>query len=579
MITSLWRETGGCTKSKVLTPLSLSLILLPLVTSENSQNFAVESGRVQTMEPLDQDVSYRALQTRDSRFDGRLFVGVLSTGIYCRPVCPARTPKRENCRFFPSSATAQAAGFRACLRCRPEISPELACWRGTSNTVSRALALIADGFLDGEGVTIEALATRVGMGARQLRRLFDQHLGVSPVAVAQTRRLLFAKQLLHDTGLSMAEVAMAGGFGSVRRFNDAFRALYHRPPRELRRGTVPMSPNVSSEAPVMLQVPYRPPYDWEALLNHLRMRAIDGLETVEGETYRRVVTHEGLHGIVTVAHRPVRHSLLATIQFPSVRALQSIVGRVRQQFDVGADVDAITSHLCKDQALAPVIASRPGLRTPGCWDAFELAVRAVLGQQVTVEAARQLGSKLIALYGDPLPDAQDARLARTFPSAGRLAAADLSRIGMPAARRATVKALARAAVANPQLFMPRGSTEESLAQLRAIRGIGEWTAQYIALRAMREPDAFPAADLGILRGAAQLGMESPTALALLQRAEAWRPWRAYAAQYLWAAGTRSPCTDMEVRHVLSPASSRRNAFNPDRDTGRDLRRNGTVASD
>ena len=499
--------------------------------------------------PLDPDACYRALQTRDPRFDGRLFVGVVSTGIFCRPICPARTPKPENCRFFSSSATAQAAGFRACLRCRPELSPELAGWRGTSNTVSRALTLIANGFLDGEDGTVEALATRVGMGARQLRRLFDHHLGVSPVVVAQTRRLLFAKQLLHDTSLLITEVAMASGFGSLRRFNHAFRALYQRPPRELRRATAPTRQNISGGVPVVLQLPYRPPYDWDAMLTYLRARAIDGLEVVEDGLYRRSLTHDGLCGTVTIAHAPDRHSLLATIRFPSVRALQAIVNCVRHQFDVGADLDTITMHLSRDRTLAPLIASRPGLRTPGCWDGFELAVRAVLGQQVTIEAARRLGSKLVELYGDPLVHAGDARLARTFPSARCLATADLSRVGLPAARRATVKALAQAAAANPRLFMPRGSIEESIAQLRAIRGIGEWTAQYIALRALREPDAFPATDLGILRGAARLGGGAPTALQLLQLAEAWRPWRAYAAQYLWTLGNRSTHTDMEVGHV------------------------------
>ncbi|MCE3225325.1 MAG: 3-methyladenine glycosylase 2 [Nitrospira sp.] len=428
------------------------------------------------------------------------------------------------------------------------VAPELACCRGTSNTVSRALALIADGFLDREDGTVETLATHVGMGARQLRRLFDQHLGVSPVVVAQTRRLLFAKQLLHDTRLSMAEVAMAGGFGSVRRFNDAFRTLYHRPPREVRRDTIPSTQTVPSDAPVMLQLPYRPPYDWEAMLDYLRARAFDGLEVVEEGLYRRTVTHEGLHGTVTVAHASGHHSLLATIQFPSVRALQAVVTRVRHQFDVGADLDTITTHLSKDQTLAPLIASRPGLRSPGCWDGFELAVRAVLGQQVTVEAARRLGSKLVALWGDPLLNTSDARLIRTFPSASCLAVADLSRSGMPAARRATVKALAQAAVENPRLFTPLGSIEESLAQLRAIRGIGEWTAQYIALRALREPDAFPATDLGILRGA-QLEGIAPTAPQLLQCAEAWRPWRAYAAQYLWTVSARSTHHGTEVRHV------------------------------
>ena len=348
------------------------------------------------MEHLDPDVCYRALQTRDPRFDGRLFVGVTSTGIYCRPICPARTPKRENCRFFSSSAAAQAAGFRACLRCRPEISPELACWRGTSNTVSRALALIAEGFLDREDGTVEALATRVGMGERQLRRLFERHLGASPVAVAQTRRVLFAKQLIHDTRLSMAEIAMAGGFGSLRRFNDAFRTLYHRPPRELRRRNMRSTSDSSAVAPVMLHISYRPPYDWEAMLAYLNARAIDGMEFVEDGIYRRSVSHEGAHGTVAVAHAPDRNALMATIRFPCVRALQAIVTCVRHLFDVGADVDTITSHLAKDTTLAPLIASRPGLRTPGCWDGFELAVRAVLGQQITVEAARQLGSKLVA---------------------------------------------------------------------------------------------------------------------------------------------------------------------------------------
>lgn len=500
------------------------------------------------MEQLDPDICYRALQTRDARFDGRLFVGVTSTGIYCRPICPARTPKCENCRFFPTAAAAQQAGFRACLRCRPEISPETAAWHGTSNSVSRALALIAEGFLDPEDGTVEALATRVGMGERQLRRLFEQHLGASPVAVAQTRRVLFAKQLIHDTRLSMAEVAMASGFGSLRRFNETFRTLYHRPPRELRRRNVGPMPDSSGVAPVIFHMSYRPPYDWNAMLAYLNARAIDGLEFVENGIYRRTVSYEGEQGIVSVAHAPDRHALRATIQFPSVRALQTIVTRVRHVFDVGADVSAITSHLAKDQTLAPLIASRPGLRAPGCWDGFELAVRAVLGQQVSVEAARQLGSKLVRLCGDPIHDASDPRLVRTFPSAHCLATVDLSRIGMPKSRKATLQALARATIANPRLFEPLSSIEESIAQLRAILGIGQWTAQYITLRALRDPDAFPVTDVGILRGAASLGVV-PTAPQLIQRAEAWRPWRAYAAQYLWTVDGSARHKSTEARHA------------------------------
>lgn len=530
------------------------------------------------MEQLDPDVCYRALQTRDQRFDGRLFVGVISTGIYCRPICPARTPKMENCRFFPSSAAAQVSGFRACLRCRPEISPESACWRGTSNSVSRALALIEEGFLDREQGTVDALATRVGMGERQLRRLFERHLGVSPVAVAQTRRLLFAKQLLHDTNLSMADVAMAAGFGSLRRFNDAFHILYRQPPRELRRRIMRAAPEPSGVAPVTLRIPYRPPYDWDAMLTYLGMRAIDGMESVEDGVYRRSISHQGECGTVAVAHAPDRHALLATIRFPNVRALPSIVAGVRRQFDVGADIEAITSHLAKDRTLAPLIAARPGLRAPGCWDEFELAVRAVLGQQITVEAARRLGGKLVRLCGDPVGDSADLRLVRTFPSARLVAAADLSSIGMPASRRATVRSLAQAAIADPGLLVPSGTIDDSIARLRAIPGIGEWTAQYIALRALREPDAFPATDLGILRGACRLAGLLPTASQLIRRAEAWRPWRAYAAQYLWSAGGNPLHVPREVDHGHEAPNVYRDPCDPDRRTGGDLRRRRPPAS-
>jgi len=299
----------------------------------------------------------------------------------------------------------------------------------------------------------------------------------------------------------------------------------------------------------MLHMSYRPPYDWDAMLAYLNARAIDGMEFVENGIYRRTVSHEREHGTVAVAHAPDRNALMATIQFPCVRALQTIVTRVRHVFDVGADVTAITAHLAKDQTLAPLIVSRPGLRTQGCWGGFELAVRAVLGQQITVEAARQLGSRLVLLCGDPLRNAADPRLVRTFPSPERVATVDLSRIGMPKARRATLQALAQAAASNPRLFEPLGSIEDSLAQLRAIRGIGPWTAQYIALRALRDPDAFPVTDIGILRSAASPAGVVPTAPQLILRAEAWRPWRAYAAQYLWTVDRSTVQTSTEARHA------------------------------
>lgn len=486
------------------------------------------------MDLLDRDACYRALQTRDARFDGRLFVGVTSTGIYCRPVCPARTPYFENCCFYGSAAAAQEAGFRPCLRCRPETAPDLASWRGTSSTVSRALALIADGGLDGGEAGVDALAERLGVGGRQLRRLFKQHLGASPVAVAQTRRVLFAKQLIQETRMPMAEVALAAGFGSVRRFNETFRQLFGRPPNELRRKSATELPTGSA---VTLRLRYRPPYDWDAMLAFLEARAIDGVEQVVDGCYRRTVSHEGRMGTVEVRHEPAHHSLAVTLRFPSVRALPALLTRVRRVFDTGADVETIGAHLSRDAFLAPLLARRPGLRAPGGWDGFELAVRAILGQQVSVAAARGLAGRLVALCGESLPEAAGLQpeLSRIFPSAARVAAADLGALGMPGARREALKALAEAALADPHLFHPRGTVEEAVERLRSIRGVGEWTAQYIALRALRETDAFPASDLGLLRGAASGTGERPTPAELLQRAEAWRPWRAYAAQHLWAA--------------------------------------------
>jgi AraC family transcriptional regulator of adaptative response / DNA-3-methyladenine glycosylase II len=283
------------------------------------------------MELPDREVCYRALQSRDPRFDGLLFVSVTSTGIYCRPVCPARTPKFENCRFFGSAAAAQEAGFRPCLRCRPETAPDLASWRGTSNTVSRALALITDGALDGDGASVETLAERLGVGERQLRRLFLQHLGASPISVAQTRRVLFAKQLIHETRMPMTQVALAAGFGSLRRFNETFRNLFHRPPSALRHKTS-VSP-ASAEAGVTLRLRYRPPYDWDSMLGYLQARAIPGVEIVENGSYRRTVEIDGFTGSVEVTHLPQRQSLGVTIRFPNVRSLPAIVSRVRRLFD------------------------------------------------------------------------------------------------------------------------------------------------------------------------------------------------------------------------------------------------------
>jgi AraC family transcriptional regulator of adaptative response / DNA-3-methyladenine glycosylase II len=493
------------------------------------------------MELPDKDTCYRALESRDARFDGLIYVGVKTTGIYCRPVCPARTAKYENCTFYGSAAAAHEAGYRPCLRCRPETAPEFASWSGTSNTVTRAIALIAEGALDGEGKSVDALAERLGVGERQLRRLFLQHLGASPIAVAQTRRVLFAKHLIHETHMPMTEVAMAAGFSSLRRFNEVFQDLFHRPPSALRRKI--SARRAGSEEGIVLRVRYRPPYDWESMLSFLEARAIAGIEVIEDRSYRRTVEIGGSVGSIAVTHLPQKNSLCVTIHFANVQALPSIINRVRRLFDVGADIETIDQHLSNDTHLAPWVARRPGLRAPGGWDGFELAVRAVLGQQVSVAAARRLAGQLVALHGRQLPEnAAHPGLTHTFPTAEILASVDSIGLGMPVSRLNTLRALAQAAASDANLFRPFGTIEEAIARLRAIPGIGEWTAQYIALRAIREMDAFPASDIGLLRGVAKVDGVQATPAGLLQRAESWKPWRAYAAQHLWAADATQTIT-------------------------------------
>jgi AraC family transcriptional regulator, regulatory protein of adaptative response / DNA-3-methyladenine glycosylase II len=487
------------------------------------------------MMDMDRMACYRAISTRDARFDGRLFVGVKTTGIYCRPICPARTPKFENTSFFASAAAAQEAGLRPCLRCRPETSPDLAFWRGTSNTVSRALALIEAGGLD--EADVEGLANRLGVGARQLRRLFRQHVGASPIAVAQTRRILLAKQLIHETSLPMAEVALASGFNSVRRFNETFSQMFGRPPATLRRAR----DQTRREAGALsIRLAYRPPYDWDAMLSFLGQRAIPGVEAISGMTYRRTIAIGGHAGVVGVAPAD-RNRVDVSLRFPDIAALPQIIARVRRVFDLAADPDTIGAHLALDPELAPLVRARPGLRVPGAWDGFELAVRAIFGQQITVPAATRLLGRLVEVHGTPLPatTCEAEGLSHLFPSPARLAKANLAALGMPNARAMAVSSLAQAISADPTIFSRSASLERTIAKLRALPGIGEWTAQYIAMRELREPDAFPAADIGLMRAMADGDGRRPSPAELLARAESWRPWRAYAALHLWAAGTRA----------------------------------------
>jgi len=488
----------------------------------------------------------QARLTRDPRFDGRFFVGVKSTKIYCRPTCPVRTVKQENVRYFPTAAAAAEAGFRPCLRCRPESSPGTPAWFGSSTTVSRALRIIGDTAIENESV--ERLAERLGIGSRQLRRLFMQHLGASPLAVVQTRRLHFAKKLIDETNLSMNQIALVSGFGSVRRFNAAFRQTYNRTPSQIRRFGHLAAPRTENE--YLLRLNYRPPFNWPALLAFIGQRAIPGVEAVESGCYQRLISLHGHTGRLCVSLQDPGSALQVSISFPEPRWLFLIVERVRRMFDLAADPLEITARLGGDPLLAKRIELLPGLRVPGCWDGFELAIRAILGQQVSVKGASTLAGRLVQQFGTPIR--MNPVLTHLCPSPEVLAESDIARIGIPEKRAETIRALSRAVSAGRIVFDSSGNLDEFRTRVREIPGIGEWTAQYIMMRAFCDPDAFPASDLGLLRGAS---LKHPSEL--LERAEAWRPWRAYAAMYLWQGGSvetskiESRTTGVVVREVAA----------------------------
>jgi AraC family transcriptional regulator of adaptative response / DNA-3-methyladenine glycosylase II len=471
---------------------------------------------------LDLQVCSRARLSRDARFDGKFFIGVLTSGVYCRPICPARTAKEKNVRYFPSAAAAAEAGFRPCLRCRPECSPGTPAWVGTPNTVSRALRLISESGLEDGGV--EVLADRLGVGSRHLRRLFLQHLGATPIAVAQTRRLHFAKKLIDETRLPMTHVALASGFGCVRRFNAGIRKVYHRTPTQIRRLARQITTQPANE--YLFRLRFRPPYDWKGMLSFLAARATPGVELVELGRYRRSISLSGKHGYFEVSLDEGNDALAVRVQFGDPRSLFFIVERVRAMFDLNADCAAIVRSLRTDPLLGRCVEANPGLRVPGCWNGFELATRAILGQQITVKGATALAGRIAKAFGRPFSAA--GGLTHLFPSPEVLADADLASVGMPGARARSIRALARAVCEGQISFEGILESDAFLGRLREIPGIGEWTAQYVAMRALGEPDAFPSSDLGLLRALALVNSRE-----LEQRAEAWRPWRAYAALYLW----------------------------------------------
>ncbi|MBV9303253.1 MAG: DNA-3-methyladenine glycosylase 2 family protein [Acidobacteriaceae bacterium] len=477
---------------------------------------------------LDWRVCSKARLSRDARFDGKFFIAVLTTGIYCRPICPAPTAREENVRYFPTAAAAAEAGFRPCLRCRPECSPGTPAWLGTSNTVSRALRLISESGLEDGGV--EALAERLGVGARHLRRLFLRHIGATPSAVAQTRRLHFAKKLIDETTLPMTQVALASGFGCVRRFNATIRATYHRTPTQIRR--LVRQSTLQPESQYLFRLPFRPPYAWNGMLAFLAARATPGVEVVEQGCYRRSISFKGGNGYFEAVVDEKNHSLAVRVQFGDPSALFFIIERIRAMFDLNADWARIAPYLRSDPVLKRRVDAAPGLRVPGCWDGFELAIRAVLGQQITVKGATALAGRLVKSFGTPLR--VDSGLTHLFPAPSVLADANITSIGLTKTRAETIRILAQSVCDGEISFERIVDTAAFLERLREIPGIGKWTAQYIAMRALGETDAFPAGDLGLLRA-----VDVQNSRELEAHAEAWRPWRAYATMYLWN-GAREP---------------------------------------
>ncbi len=473
------------------------------------------------------DIRYNALRSRDRRFDGQFFVAVTSTGVYCRPSCPAITPKRENVRFYRTAAAAQGAGFRACLRCHPHAtagSPE--CNR-RGDTAARAIGLIADGVVDREGVA--GLARRLAYSERHLHRQLYDELGAGPLALARAQRAQTARMLIETTSLALIEVAYAAGFSSVRQFNDTVRAIYGRTPSQL-RGKAPARQSCG-EGVRSVRLSSRAPFDWSHMLGFLTARAVPGVEEVVAGVYRRTLRLPHAHGVVELSHG--EGYIQCALRLAEVRDLAPAVQRCRRLLDLDADPSAPDSHLAADGPLAALVSKAPGLRVPGAVDGSELAFRAVLGQQVSVAAARTTAGRLTGALGEPLSEA-DGGLTHLFPTAAAIARADLATLPGPVRRRQTLVRLAEALAQEEIAIDPGSDRDRARSQLLAIPGIGPWTSEYIAMRALGDPDAFLPTDLGVRHGLQRLGFPTDTkGIGLL--AETWRPWRAYALQHLWAS--------------------------------------------
>jgi len=475
---------------------------------------------------LDSNVCYRAVRARDRRFDGRFFVAVSSTKIYCRPICPVRPPKRENMRFYSSAAAAEGAGYRPCMRCRPERAPGLGAVDAVSRLVGAAIAGIEEHALASSSVG--ELAASLGVSDRHLRRVTESELGVSPIELAQTQRMLLAKRLLSETSLKVTEIAFASGFGSVRRFNALFKSRYGLSPRLLR--------GRANAGALCCQLDFRPPLAWDSLLAYLRLRAIPGVEAVDGAHYRRTVAIGDHQGWIAVSLVKSGLALNVEMSHSLAPVIGAVIARVKQLFDLGAAPDAVSALLSQDPALAAVVRRLPGLRVPGAFDGFELGVRAILGQQVSVKAATTIAGRWAGAFGAEIatPYLDLNRLTPTAPRLDGVSSDEIASLGIVGSRARCIAGLARAVNERKVVLACAADIESQIEALMQLPGIGPWTAQYIAMRALHWPDAFPGTDLMLLR-AANVGRKE-----LHARAEAWRPWRAYATHYLWQSLGVSP---------------------------------------
>jgi AraC family transcriptional regulator of adaptative response / DNA-3-methyladenine glycosylase II len=471
---------------------------------------------------------YQALASRDPRFDGLFFVGVKTTGIYCRPICPARTPKASNCRFFANAMMAEKEHFRPCLRCRPELTPGNAPVDDAHRIAHLIVQRIEEGLVN-DHARLEHIAAQFELSSRQIRRIVQNELGVSPIELIQTRRLLLAKQLLTETKMPVTEIAFASGFASLRRFNDAFGSRYGIPPSRLRKEAGDDDVFLPSDTST-LRLSYRPPYDWDGILAFLSARTLKGVESVTAGAYMRTVAFGKRRGWIRVTHAPAKNSLQVEFTHSLAPALPALLGRLRNLFDLSARPDLIAGQLMKDRLLKPMVRKNPGLRVPGAFDGFELAVRAILGQQVTVKAAATLACRFAAAFGEEcgtlVPE-----LTHLSPTPERIAKAnvdDIAKLGIVSARAKCIIAIAKAVVTGELQLEAGVNPEAAIARLMELPGVGPWTAHYMAMRILRWPDAFPKEDIAVLNN---LGGVTPKQAE--EMSQAWRPWRSYAVLHIW----------------------------------------------